>query len=437
MTNAHHAPQTIAIIGGGPAGLFAAEYLASRGFSVDVYERKPSLARKFLMAGRGGLNITHSENIDRFIEKYGDRSPMLAPSIAAFTPSDMRDWCAGLGQDTFIGSSGRVFPHSFKASPLLRAWQKRLEELGVRIHLKHQWSGWDADGALIFTNTDDTADNATITHTPAATLLALGGASWPKLGSDGSWVAPLAARGIDIAPLRPANCGFYTNLSRHFLDRFAGTPIKPAGLTLNGQSIRGDIMVTQNGIEGGAVYALSAAIRTGLENKLSKASGSEISDVNVQVDLHPDLTHDAIAQKLTRPFGRLSLSNVLRKYAGLSAVSAGLVQDALHHNPAYAALASHPAKGSADFAKALTALIKAVPVRVTAPFAIDRAISSAGGICFDALDGRFMLKNMKGVFVAGEMMDWEAPTGGYLLQATFATALGAAKGIEDYLKKSG
>lgn len=382
----------------------AAEIIATAGFPVTVYERKPTLGRKFLMAGRGGLNLTHSENMDVFITRYGTAAKRLRPIIENFPPSTLRAWCEGLGQPTFTGSSGRVFPESFKASPLLRAWIARLDKLGVRFIFQRQWTGWDDAGALVFS----APDGLTETVKASATVLALGGASWPRLGSDGSWVDILKQQKVPVNPLRPANCGFTVAWSEIFRSRFAGQPVKPVTLSFGWTSLQGEMMVTEKGIEGGVLYALSAPVR----DEIAK-NGS----AGLVLDLRPGLSQDELTRRMGTPRGTLSFSNFLRKVGGLSPVAVALVREAGGKD--VSALA--PA--------ALASLIKSLPLRLEAPFPIDRAISTAGGIPFDAVDDNLMLKNKPGVFAVGEMLDWEAPTGGYLLQATFSTAVCAAKGV--------
>lgn len=399
--------QTIAIIGAGPAGLMAAEILSARGAEVILYERKPSVGRKFLMAGRGGLNLTHSEDIDFFIQKYRERADILGPIVHAFPPQALRDWCEGLGEKTFIGTSGRVFPESFKASPLLRAWIRRLEEQGVLFMLNHEWCGWDHN-ALIFKTADGSAQIK-----PDATLLALGGASWPRLGSDGTWGDILQKEHVSIAPLQPANCGFFTDWSDIFSKKFSGQPLKTITASFQDHKIPGEIMITRKGVEGGAVYALSALLRREINEKNSAA---------LSLDLKPDLSLEALAERLKKPKARKSLSNYLRSAVNLSDVAIGLLME----RPDRAALGEYsPEK--------LALLIKNYPLNLRAPFPIDRAISTAGGVMFDSVDKNLMLVKKPGVFVAGEMLDWEAPTGGYLLQACMATGVRAAHGIADWL----
>ncbi|HYD18596.1 MAG TPA: TIGR03862 family flavoprotein [Patescibacteria group bacterium] len=392
--------KTVAVIGGGPAGLIAAEVLAQGGATVLVYDRKPSLARKFLMAGRGGLNLTHSEDLDTFIARYGAAAPRLAPYIRDFPPQALRDWSAALGEETFVGSSGRVFPQSFKASPLLRAWQSRLIALGVRFRLQHDWRGFADDGALVFAKNNETPE----TVTADATLLALGGASWPRLGADGGWVGYLPE--IKTNPFQPSNCGFTVAWSDIFRNKFAGQPLKPVTLRFGGQQIAGEAMLTATGIEGGATYALSAALREAIA-----ASGS----AELIIDLKPGVTEPALAERLQAPRRGRTLANFLRQEINLAPPAIGLMQEdrqVNHFAPA-----------------ALAQRIKSCSVTLTGIAGIERAISSAGGIDWEELDDNLMLRRKPGVFAAGEMIDWEAPTGGYLLQACFATGVAAAKGI--------
>ncbi|NBJ09619.1 BaiN/RdsA family NAD(P)/FAD-dependent oxidoreductase [Microvirga arsenatis] len=404
---ASSSPPEAAIVGGGPAGLMAAEVLGRAGLKVTVYDRMPSVGRKLLMAGRGGLNLTHSEAFERFVTRYAEAEPQLRPLIEAFSPADLRAWCEGLGQETFVGSSGRVFPVAFKASPLLRAWLSRLEGLGIRFALRHRWQGWDETGALLLTD----ATGQAIRVEPDATILALGGGSWPRLGSDGGWVEILSRRGIAVSPLRPANMGFTCAWSEIMRSRFEGEPLKRVALGFEGATVRGEAIITADGIEGGAVYALSARLRDALA-----ARGSAV----LHIDLRPDLDHGALLRRLEAPRKGQSASTFLRKSAGLSPVGIALLREASPSLP------GEP--GS------LARLIKAVPLTLTGTKTLERAISSAGGVPFCELDDSLMLKRMPGVFVAGEMLDWEAPTGGYLLQATFATGVAAAKGVLSFLK---
>jgi uncharacterized flavoprotein (TIGR03862 family) len=362
------------------------------------------------MAGRGGLNLTHSEPVDRFLARYGAAAERLAPAIAAFAPEAVRAWSASLGQPTFVGSSGRVFPVAFKASPLLRAWQARLVDLGVAFALRHRWVGWDKGGTLQFLG----PDGAAVSHPSDATVLALGGASWPRLGSDGTWVGMVAARGVAVCRLRPANCGLAVGWSDHFRERFAGTPLKRIALSFAGTSVRGEAMVTATGLEGGAIYALSASVRDAIER-----TGAAV----LTLDLRPDLSADALARRLSASRGRQSLSNFLRKAAGLAPVGIALLRET-----AESSLPTEPA--------ALAARIKAVPIRTTAVQPLERSISTAGGIALEEIDENFMLRRLPGVFAAGEMLDWDAPTGGYLLQAAFATGAAAGRGVLRWLAQS-
>lgn len=393
-----------AIIGGGPAGLMAAEILATAGHAVTIYDHMPSLGRKFLMAGRGGLNLTHSEPLDHFISRYGNAAQWLAPSLRSFPPEALRTWATSLGQETFVGSSGRVFPVAMKASPLLRAWLKRLSDLGAVFQTNHRWLGWQND-ALLFQNNANTP----ITVRPDATILALGGASWPKLGSDGHWTNILAAAGIELAPLCPANCGFTILWSEHFSSRFAGQPLKPVALSFAGQSRQGEAMITAQGIEGSAIYALATPLREAIA-----AQGN----TTLLLDLHPHLTHAQLVQKLQSPRGGQSFSTFLRKALGFSPVQIGLLRERMTTEQ----LAHISVEQLAE-------AIKQLPLHLTGTTGLTRAISTAGGIMQTAVDETFMLKAKPTVYAVGEMLDWEAPTGGYLLQACFSTAATAAQAI--------
>lgn len=408
MTDASISPSVI-IIGAGPAGLFAAETLAQAGCRVTVYEQKPSAARKFLMAGRGGLNITHSENLVDFIARY-DVPATVATWIAGFTPDDMRAWCDGLGADTFVGSSGRVFPRAMKASPLLRAWQARLYDLGVRIQFNRRFAGHAADGAVMIVHDDGFAE----TVTADAVILATGGASWPKLGSDGAWAEAVRPHGVALAPFVASNCGFTVAWSAYFQDKHAGTPLKPVVIGVGSRRVRGEVMLSHYGIEGGAVYAVSRDI----QDELTRAGQVEIT-----LDMTPDVTEDALRGKLARARGTQSLASHLRRTAGLSPAAIALLHEG-GHDPR-----------SMDAAQ-LAAHIKAVRVRVTGDAGLSRAISSRGGVKLDAVTDDLMLKAMPGVFAAGEMLDWDAPTGGYLLQASFASGRHAARGVLKYLHRT-
>lgn len=410
-TNVQNASPHIVVVGGGPAGLMAAETLAAAGAAVTLYERMPRVARKLLLAGRGGLNLTHSEAFDRFLGRYRGSAPRLQGPIQAFSPDALRAWCEDLGQETFVGSSGRVFPRAMKTSPLLRAWLVRLDNLGVEIKLGHRWVGWDGEGRLMF----ETADADRDAVRADAAILALGGASWPRLGSDGSWVTPLAKAGITVAPLMPSNCGVAIAWSDVFKSRFAGTPLKRIALTCAGETARGEALIAAAGLEGGAVYALSAPIRSEMASR---------GTATLAIDLRPDDSMADIEARLGKARGKQSLATHLRKALRLDPVAIGLMHEAAHISGT-----SLAARNAAELAR----LVKHIPLTATALAPIERAISTAGGIAFEEIDQHFMLKKRPGTFVAGEMIDWDAPTGGYLLQACFATARAAASGALAYL----
>lgn len=391
----------VAVVGAGPAGLMAAEVAASAGAAVTVYDRMPSAGRKLLLAGRGGLNLSHSEHEAAFLERYGPAASVLSPAIRSFGPPEMRRWCAGLGVETFVGSSGRVFPRSFKTSPLLRAWLRRLDGQGVQFRFRHRWHGWSGQ-SLAFE-----ANDGTVTATHEATILALGGASWPHLGSDGRWTAVLGAQNVALVSLQAANCGYRVAWTDLFRERFQGEPVKSVAATVGEHRSRGDLVVTRSGLEGGPLYALAAPIRAAI------AGGP----VQLRLALRPDLAHETIFARLASRQRKQSLSTALRKTLGLAPVAIGLLRET-------ARLGQLPL---ADLdAEALARLINDVPIVLQAPMPIERAISTAGGVDLGAIDLTYMLKARPGTFVAGEMLDWEAPTGGYLLQACFAT--GAAAG---------
>jgi hypothetical protein len=394
----------VAVIGGGPAGLMAAEVLGQAGVNVDLYDAMPSVGRKFLLAGVGGMNITHAEDYADFVSRYGERADDLRPLLDALSPDALREWIHGLGIDTFVGSSGRVFPTDMKAAPLLRAWLKRLRECGVQLHTRQRWLGWDEHGALRIAGPQgETRVEAD------ATLLALGGGSWARLGSDGAWVPLLHDRGIAIAPLQPANCGFeVAGWSEHLREKFAGAPLKTVSLALPGEAPRkGEFVLTATGLEGSLVYALSARIREAI-NRDGAAT--------VLLDLLPDRSQAQIADALARPRGSQSMAKHLHRQLKLDGVKAGLLRELSD-----AATFQDP--------QALAAAIKALPIRLLRPRPLDEAISSAGGVPFEALDANLMLRQLPGVFCAGEMLDWEAPTGGYLLTACFASGRAAAEGM--------
>ncbi len=401
----------VAIIGAGPAGLMAAEVLARGGAHVTVYDAMPSVGRKLLMAGRGGLNLTHSEALPAFLARYGAAKEHLGPAIDALPPDNLREWSEALGQPTFVGSSGRVFPQAFKASPLLRAWLRRLDAMGVQFALRHRWTGWDENGRLLF-QTPDGQRNVEA----RATVLALGGASWPRLGSDGAWVETLGSKGVTISPLRPANCGFTVAWSDIFRDRFEGHPLKGVALSFGPHTVRGEAVITRTGIEGGAIYALSADLRDAIANQ---------KQATLRVALRPDLDMSDLIARLSMPRGKQSFSNWLRKAAHLSPVGIGLLQEA--------AIASGVPLPSLSPA-ALAERINALPIELNGVAPIARAISTAGGISFSEIDADYMIRCMPGIFAAGEMLDWEAPTGGYLLQASFATGAAAGRGVLKWVK---
>ena len=404
MPTTHH---KIAVIGGGPAGLIAAETLATLGHDVTIYDGMASLGRKFLLAGRGGLNLTHSEPFATFITRYGHAHGWMGPLLAGFVPDDLRSWAEGLGQELFVGSSGRVFPKAMKASPLLRAWLARLSDIGVHVQLGVKWQGWDDTDCLMFTG----GDGNQIRVKPDATLLALGGGSWGKLGSDGAWVTKLEAKGVAIAPLQASNCGISIMWTDHMSERFAGTPLKAVAVTCGDMTARGDVVITRTGLEGGAIYALSPALRAAL------STGAGI----VKIDLRPDLEVRALAEKLVKAKAGSSLSSALKGQGRLSSAAIGLMRESCDNVLPTTAMG-------------LAGLIKAVTLKVTGLSSIDRAISSAGGIMQHALTDDLMLTALPGVFAAGEMLDWDGPTGGYLLQACFASGKHAANGVDAYLR---
>ena len=397
----------VAVVGGGPAGLMAAETLAMAGVAVEVYDAMPSPGRKFLLAGIGGLNLTHAEDFESFVSRYGARADVVRRWLEELSPDELRAWAAGLGVETFVGSSQRVFPVGMKAAPLLRAWLKRLRAAGVNLHVRHRWLGWDAAGALRFVTPE-----GEVARRCDATVLALGGGSWAKLGSDGAWMPVLAERGVELAPLVPANCGFDAALSHFFLDKFAGQPVKSVALGFRDAAgrlhqRRGELMVSRTGLEGSLIYALSAPLRDTLA-----ARGS----LEIHLDLLPDRTPAQVLAGVTYPRGSRSLASHLQSRLGLKGVKTALLHEALDRET------------MADAAR-LTAAIKALPLRLTAPRPLDEAISSAGGVRLDALDTNLMLNRLPGVFCAGEMLDWEAPTGGYLLTACIASGRVAGRGV--------
>ncbi|WP_341677749.1 TIGR03862 family flavoprotein [Niveibacterium sp. SC-1] len=403
----------VAVIGAGPAGLMAAERLAAAGRAVQVFEAMPSMARKFLMAGKGGMNITHSEPFTDFLGRYGARATQLQPLLEAFGPEALRAWIHALGIETFVGSSGRVFPTEMKAAPLLRAWVARLRERGVRFQVRHRWQGWDEDDALRFAHGDET-----VRVRARATVLALGGGSWARLGSDGAWQPWLAARGVALAPLAPANCGFDIAWSAHFRERFAGEALKNVGLLwqdANGRTQRriGECMITAEGIEGGLIYAFSAGLRETIARE---------GRATLRLDLLPEREADKVREAVAHPRGSRSLASHLQSRLNLKGVKAALLREALD------------VEGMNDPVR-LAATIKSLPLQLVSPRPIDEAISTAGGVRFDALDEHLMLRALPGVFCAGEMLDWEAPTGGYLLTACFATGRAAGDEAARWLRQ--
>jgi predicted Rossmann fold flavoprotein len=422
----------VAVIGGGPAGLMAAEVLAAKGLGVDLYDAMPSVGRKFLLAGRGGLNLTHSEPLAPFLSRYGQAEPLVARWLAGFDPEALRAWVHGLGIDTFVGTSGRVFPAEMKAAPLLRAWLSRLRARGVQVHTRHRWLGWTPDGALRLQH----PQGETVLQ-PAATVLALGGASWPRLGSDGSWAPWLLERGVALAPLQPANCGFDVGLpspegngdakhagatqgwSTYLRKRYAGQPLKPVAAWVDdakGRTAprRGEFVLTDTGVEGSLVYALSARLRDAL---------LQTGQATLWLDLLPDHTPEQVLTEVKRPRGPRSLATHLKSRLNIAGLKLALLHELLG------------AEGLDDPAR-LAAALKALPLPLRAPRPMDEAISTAGGVHLDALTDGLMLRALPGVFCAGEMLDWEAPTGGYLLTACMASGRVAAQGVIDWLAET-
>jgi uncharacterized flavoprotein (TIGR03862 family) len=394
------------VIGGGPAGLMAAEILCGRGIAVDLYDAMPSLGRKFLMAGKSGLNLTHAEPFYRFVARFGGSSKWLAPILEDFPPDAIRDWAAGLGIETFVGSSGRVFPAEMKAAPLLRAWLRRLRASGLSVHVRHRWAGWDADGALTFAT-----PGCEVVVRPAATILALGGASWSRLGSDGAWAGWLQARGMTLSPFKPANCGFDVDWSDHLRDRIAGQPLKGVMLRFEGQEARGECMVTDTGLEGGPLYTLSGILRDAIERD---------GAATPTVDLVPDMDQAALVERLARPRGKKSLATHLLRVLSLGPAKTALLREGA---------------GRADFddPALLASKLKALPVTLRRARPMDEAISTAGGVARDQVTEALELKSLPGVYVAGEMLDWDAPTGGYLLSACLATGRWAGAAVAQTL----
>ncbi|MGZ5142662.1 MAG: TIGR03862 family flavoprotein [Burkholderiales bacterium] len=402
---------SVAVIGAGPAGLMAAEVLVQGGVRVDVYDRMPSVGRKLLMAGKGGLNITHTDSRDAFLSRYGSGRAYLETIISQFDADALCAWVHGLGIRTFVGTSGRVFPDEMKAAPLLRAWLHRLREAGVKIHVRHRWCGWEDDGALRF----ETA-HGRHTERHDAVVLALGGASWPQLGSDGDWTRLMQARGVTVSNLRPSNCGFDVDWSNHFSSRFNGQPVKAVTASFTDHTgathrKQGEFIVTTSGVEGGLIYALSAMLRDRIET-----SGAAVLDL----DLAPGRDLSRLTEALAHPRGSRSLSSHIQSRTGIKGVKMGMLREVLG--------AEHIAEP-----QALASAMKALPLRLVRPRPLAEAISTAGGVAFESMDKNLMLRSLPGVFCAGEMLDWEAPTGGYLLNACLATGRTAGAGALEWL----
>lgn len=408
--------KSVVIIGAGPAGLMAAEVLSLAGVKVDVYDAMPSAGRKFLMAGKGGMNITHSEPFDRFLSRYGGRSSNLEPMLNDFSPEKLRNWLSDLGIATFVGSSGRVFPTEMKAAPLLRAWLHRLRASGVRLHMRHRWLDWTPEGKLRFV----AESQGEVVIQADAVILALGGGSWPQFGSTGEWQKPLALCGVDVVPLQPANCGFEVAWSEYFRDRFAGQPLKSVRMGLDepvsGQLWRpGELMITNYGLEGGLIYSFSRQLREKIINT---------GEARIYLDLIPNLDIETVKARLALPKSKLSISNFLRKRLGVDSLKLALLREALSVE-------------AMQNVQILASALKALPIILSAPRPLAEAISSAGGVKFEALDQHLMLLARPGVFCAGEMLDWEAPTGGYLLTACFASGRAAGFGVLSWLQQRG
>jgi len=411
--------RSVAVIGGGPAGLKAAEVLIQAGVEVNLYDAMPTVGRKFLMAGKGGLNITHAEPAEIFNSRYGARRAQIKQWLDAFGPAELREWALGLGVTTFVGTSGRVFPAEMKAAPLLRAWLHRLRKAGVHFHMRHRWKGWAEVGELSAKQMAVCFNSPEDEHTihADAVVLALGGGSWSKLGSDGAWVQQLTQLGIPVSPLRPANCGFDAHWSEHFSSRFAGQPVKLVTVTFadsagHSHSRQGDLMVTAGGIEGGVIYALSALLRDEIASK---------GFAEIFLDMIPGKELTRIISEVAHPRGSRSMSSHLQSRANIKGVKTGLLRECVP-------------RADFDHPERLAAAIKALPIRLIAPRPLDEAISSAGGVMFEALDENMMVRATPGLFCAGEMLDWEAPTGGYLLTACFASGYCAGKGVLEWLQ---
>ncbi len=404
----------VAIIGGGPAGLMAAETARAAGAKVDVYDAMPSIGRKFLLAGKGGLNLTHSEPADAFLARYGSRRKQIEPLLRQLEPEALRAWVHAFGITTFVGTSGRVFPSDMKAAPLLRAWLRRLRKSGVQFHVRHRWCGWDDRGAL-----KCSTPNGDLTVQADATILALGGGSWPKLGSDAAWVPFLESQGVPIALLKPANCGFDVNWSEHLRTKFAGQPVKSVAVIVKnergGESWHpGEFVITETGVEGGVIYQVSQGIREEIDRA---------GTATVWLDLAPDRDAPRLVNDLAKPRGKRTVASHLQRYARIEGVKGALLREMT------------PKQDFADPAR-LASAIKRLPLTLVAPRPLEEAISTAGGVAFESLDDRLMIRRLPGVFCAGEMLDWEAPTGGYLLTACFASGRVAGAGAVAWLKSA-
>lgn len=405
----------LVVIGGGPAGLMAAEAAVTAGATVELYDAMSSVGRKFLLAGKGGLNLSHSEPMESFLSRYGSRRALIEPAVRSFPSEALRAWARELGVETFIGTSGRIFPTDLKAAPLLRAWLRRLRNATVQFHVRHRWCGWDQEGKLLFTSPQGQQSVQS-----DAVVLALGGGSWPHLGSDAAWVRILTEQNILIAPLKPANCGFDVRWSEYFRTKFAGHPVKTVEVTVkavDGSEIhrRGEFVITQTGVEGGIIYTVSSHVRDAIE---------QAGTATVSLDLVPDRPLKRLTQDLSKPRGKRTIATHLKRRAGIMGVKAGLLREVI------------PQEVFTDPAR-LAAALKSLPLTLVTPRPLEEAISTAGGVSFEALDERLMLRSLPGVFCAGEMLDWEAPTGGYLLTACLATGRLAGNGAVMWMTENG
>ncbi|MDF0675506.1 MAG: TIGR03862 family flavoprotein [Nitrospira sp.] len=405
----------VVVIGGGPAGLMAAEAAVTAGATIELYDAMPSVGRKFLLAGKGGLNLSHSEPMESFLSRYGTRRALIEPAIRSFPPAALRHWARELGVETFVGTSGRIFPTDLKAAPLLRAWLCRLRKAGVQFHVRHRWCGWDQDGKLLFASPQGSQSVRS-----KAVVLALGGGSWPHLGSDAAWVRILTEQKVPIVPLKPANCGFDVPWSEHFRTKFAGHPVKTVHVmvkAVDGTVIgrMGEFVITEAGVEGGIIYTVSSHVRDVIE---------QTGTAMVYLDLVPDRSLPRLAQDLSKPRGTRTVATHLKRCAGIMGVKAGLLREVI------------PQEVFTDPAR-LAAALKSLPLTFVAPRPLEEAISTAGGVSFEALDARLMLRSLPGVFCAGEMLDWEAPTGGYLLTACLATGRLAGRGAVMWMAENG